>query len=138
MSNNQSLQPISREITIASADLHDCACWQTIHSLTSDYLSLLTTFSKHNKTKANHFHFTKSNSLKYQKADLHHLNNMLRIASVIDPQHKCSGGKQTPTIIPKGNHNHTNLTHLPMHIHNFIHHHNHSCKTQIRPTNHYF
>ena len=44
-------QPTSPDITTASADLHDCTSWQTIHSLTSGHLPLLTTFNKHHKTK---------------------------------------------------------------------------------------
>ena len=32
-------------------DVHDCTSWQTIHSLTSSPLPLLTTLNKHHKTK---------------------------------------------------------------------------------------
>ena len=56
---NQTQQPTSPDITTASADLHDCTHWQTIHSLTSDHLPLLTKLSIHHKTKTTHSHFTK-------------------------------------------------------------------------------
>ena len=40
LSANQTQQPTPPDITIASADLHDCTSWQTIHSLTFDHLPL--------------------------------------------------------------------------------------------------
>ena len=45
LSPNQTQQPTSPDITTASADLHDCTSWQTIHFLTSDHLPLLTTLT---------------------------------------------------------------------------------------------
>ena len=39
---NQQHKPTSPNITTASADLHDCTSWQTIHSLISDHLPLFT------------------------------------------------------------------------------------------------
>ena len=39
---NQTQQSTSPDIITASVDLHDCTSWQTIHSLTSDHLLLLT------------------------------------------------------------------------------------------------
>ena len=56
---NQTQQPTSPDIITASADLHDCTSWQTIHSLTSNHLLLLTTLSIHHKTKTTCCHFTK-------------------------------------------------------------------------------
>ena len=55
---NQTQQPTSPDITTASADLHDWASWQTIHSVTSDHLPLLSTLSIHHKTKTTRSHFT--------------------------------------------------------------------------------
>ena len=37
---NQTQQPNSPDITTASADVHDCPSWETIHSLTTDHLPL--------------------------------------------------------------------------------------------------
>ena len=51
---NQTQQPTSPDITTASANLHDHTSWQTVHSLTSDHLPLLTTISIHNQTKTTH------------------------------------------------------------------------------------
>ena len=65
---NQTQLSISSDITTASADLHDCTSWKTIHSLTSDHLPLLTTLSIHHKTKTTRSHFTKIIT-NYQKAD---------------------------------------------------------------------
>ena len=64
----QTQQPTSPDITTASADLHDCTSWQSIHSLTSGHLPLLTTLSIHHKTKTTRIHFTKTIT-NYQKAD---------------------------------------------------------------------
>ena len=66
--SSQTQQPTSPDIITASADLHDCTCWQTIFSLTSNHLPLLTTLSINHKTKTIHFHFTKT-IINYQKAD---------------------------------------------------------------------
>ena len=38
---NQTQKSILPDITTASADLHDCNRWQSIHSLTSNHLFLL-------------------------------------------------------------------------------------------------
>ena len=65
---NQTQQPTLPDITTASADLHDCTSWQTIHSLTSDHLPLLITLSIHHKTKTTCSHFTKTIT-NYQKAN---------------------------------------------------------------------
>ena len=60
-----------------------CITWQTIHSLTSNHLPLLTVSMQH-KTKRTCFHFTKTIT-NYQKADWTSLNNMLRILSSTNP-----------------------------------------------------
>ena len=65
---NQTQQPTLPDITTASADLHDCTSWQTIRSLTSDHLPLLTTLSIHHKTKITCFYITKTIT-NHQKAD---------------------------------------------------------------------
>ena len=44
-------QPTSPDIATASADLHNCTSWQTIHLLTFSHLPLLTTLNIHHKTK---------------------------------------------------------------------------------------
>ena len=94
LSLNQTQQSTSPDISTASADLHDCACWQTIHSLTSNHLLLLTTLSIHHKIKTTCYHFTKTIT-NYQKAIGHHLNNMLMISFPIDPTAKYSFMRQT-------------------------------------------
>ena len=68
LSPNQTQQPTSPDITIASADLHDCTSSQTNYSLTSNHLPLLTTFSIHHKTKTTRSHFIKTIT-NYQKAN---------------------------------------------------------------------
>ena len=107
---NQTQQPASA----------DCTSWRTIHSLTSDYLPLLTTHIIHYKTKTTHSHFTKTIT-NYQKADwtsfkqhveklisckLHstsvHVANKHFIEAILDANR---------LFIPKGNHNSTNHTH---------------------------
>ena len=65
---NQTQQPISPDIHTASADLHDCTSWETIHSLKSDHLPLFTALSIHHKTKTTCSHFTKTIT-NYQTAD---------------------------------------------------------------------
>ena len=65
---NQTPQPTSSDITIASADLHDSTSWQTIHSLTSDHLPLLSDPSIHHKIKITRFYFTKILT-NYRKTD---------------------------------------------------------------------
>ena len=85
LSPNQTHWPTLPDITIASADLHDCTSWQTIHSLTSDHLFLLTTLSIHHKTKTTHSHFTKTTT-NYQKANWTSFKQHL----LQTPQHKCS------------------------------------------------
>ena len=42
LSPNQTQQLTSPDITTTSANLHNCTSWQTIHSLISDHLPLLT------------------------------------------------------------------------------------------------
>ena len=64
---NQTQQSTSPDMTTALVDLHDCTSWQTIHSLTSDQLPLLTTLSLHHKTTTTRFYFTKTIT-NYQKA----------------------------------------------------------------------
>ena len=73
-------QLTSPDITTASADLHDCTSWQTIHSLKFDHLPLLTILSIHHKTKTTCFHFTKTN----KNLIGHYLNNILGISSLTD------------------------------------------------------
>ena len=127
---NQTQQPTSQDIITASADFHDCTSWQTIHSLTSDHLPLLTTLSIHHKVKTTHSHFTKTIT-NYQKANWISFNNMLRISSA-DPtaqifmratKHLIKAILDAQRLfIPKGNHNSSNHTHLPMHIRKLMHH----------------
>ena len=77
--SNQTQQPTSPDITTASADLHDCTGWQTIHSLTSDHLPLLTTLNIHHKTKTTCSHFAKTIT-NYQNTDwtsFKHVENLI-------------------------------------------------------------
>ena len=77
---NQTQQPTLPDITIVSTHLNDCISWQTIHSLTSNHLPLLSTLSIHHQNKTTGFHFTKT--IKTTKKPIgHHLNNILRISS---------------------------------------------------------
>ena len=128
LSPNQTQQLTSPDITTASADLHYCISWQTIHSLTFDYLPLLTTFNMHHKTKTTHSHFTKTIT-NYQKPDWtlfkQHIENLIShrphkhkhlIKAILDADR---------LFIPTTNHNSSNHSHLPMHICKLIYHCNH-------------
>ena len=64
----QTQPPTTPDILTASADLHDCTSRQTIHSLTSKHLFLLTTLDIHHKTKPTHFQFIKTIKC-YQKTN---------------------------------------------------------------------
>ena len=131
---NQTQQPTSPDITTASADLHDCTSWHTIHYLTSDHLPSLTTRSIHHKTKTTCSHFTKTVT-NYQKAIWisfkQHVENPISCRP-----HSTNVSKANKhlvkvildadrLLIPKKNHNIINHTHLSMHIRKLIHHRNH-------------
>ena len=123
--SNQTQQLTSPDITTASADLHDCISSHTIHSLTSDYLSLLTTLSIYHKTKTARPHFikTKTNN---QKADStsfkQHVENLITCRHHSTNVHNANKHLIKTILgidrffIPKGNHNSTNHTRLPTHI----------------------
>ena len=57
---NQTQQLTSPDIITASADLHNCTSWQTIHSLTSDHQPLLITLSITSHDQTTSFYFTKT------------------------------------------------------------------------------
>ena len=124
-------QPTLSDVTTPSSDLHDCTSWQTIHSLTLDYLPLLNTLSIHHKTKTVRSHFTKTIT-NYQKADWtsfkQHVENLIscrhdRINVYEANKHLIKEILNADRLfIPKGNHNSTNHIHLPMHIRKLIHH----------------
>ena len=50
---NKTQQSTLPDITTVSANLHNCTRWQTIHSLTFDHLSLLTTLSMYTSQDQN-------------------------------------------------------------------------------------
>ena len=50
---NKTQQSTLPDITTVSANLHNCTSWQTIHSLTFDHLSLLTTLSMYTSQDQN-------------------------------------------------------------------------------------
>ena len=143
---NQTQQPTLPNNSTARAGLHDCTSWQTIHSLISDHVPLLTTLSVHHKTKTTHFHFTKTIT-KYQKTNWtsfkQHVENLIScrphntnvyeankhlIRAILDAD-RC--------FISKENHNSSNYTHpyisasLSITVTIFT-------KKNIRSTNHYF
>ena len=124
----------SPDITTASADLHDCTSWKTIHSPTLDHLPLLTTLSIHHKTKTTRSHFTKTIT-NYQKANWtsfkQHVKNLIPCRPHRTNVHEANKHLIKAILdadrlfIPKGNYNNTNHTHLSMHICKLIHHRNH-------------
>ena len=117
---NQTQQLTSPDITSASTDLHHCTYWQTIHSLTYDYLLLFTTLSIQHKTKTTHFHFTKTIT-NYQKANWtlfkQHVEDLISHrphSTNVHEANKCFTKAimdANKLFIPKGNHNSTNHTH---------------------------
>ena len=137
---NQTQQPTLADITTASADLHDCTSWQTIHSLTSDHLTLLTTLSIHHKAKTTHFHFCIAIT-NYQKADWtsfkQHVEDFISYRPHSTNLHEANKHliktilNADRLFIPKGNQKSTNHTHLVMPICKLIYHCNHICKQNI-------
>ena len=112
-------QPTSPDITTALIDLHDCTTWQTIHSLTSGHLPLLTTLSIHHKTKTTCSHFTKTIT-NYQKANWtsfkQHVKNLISCRSHSTNVHEANKHLIKAILdadrlfISKGNYNSSNHT----------------------------
>ena len=122
MSTTQSIQQPTSDIATVSAYLHKYTSWQTIHSLTFDHLSLLTTLSVHHKIKTTRFHFTKTIKTikrpigqhvehlifyRLHSVNVHGANKHLLIKAILYAD---------KLFIFKGNHNSTNHNHLPMYI----------------------
>ena len=126
LSPNQTQQPTSPDITTASADLHDCTSWQTIHSLKSDHLFLLTTLTIHHKTKTTHSHFIKTIT-NYQKADWTLFKQHVENLTFYRP-HNTNVNEANKNLIkaildadrlfiPKGNHNSSQSLHKRLRLH---------------------